>query len=76
VLVEIGIAIAIQIGLIGATFEKDPDPDPDPDFDFDFDWAPCWPVNDLQTGQVSPVHLPHRSGLLATAGDRHRSRRA
>ena len=36
-LIEIGIAIEIEIGSIGEAVENDPDPDPDPDFDFDFD---------------------------------------
>jgi len=40
-----GIAIEIEIGLLGEGFEADTDfdpdfdPDPDPDFDFDFDFA-------------------------------------
>jgi hypothetical protein len=40
VLIEIGIAIAIEIaiGSIGEAFDNDRDPDPDPDFDFDFDF--------------------------------------
>ena len=39
-----GIAIEIEIGLLGEGFEADTDfdpdfdPDPDPDFDFDFDF--------------------------------------
>jgi hypothetical protein len=37
VLIEIGIAIEIEIGAIGETFDNNPDPDPDPDFDLD--WA-------------------------------------
>jgi hypothetical protein len=39
VIIEIGIAIQIEIGSIGWTFHNDPDPDPDPDFDFDLDRA-------------------------------------
>ena len=39
-LIEIGIAIEIEIGSIGEAVDNDPDPDPDPDFDFDFDQAP------------------------------------
>jgi hypothetical protein len=35
VLIEIGIAIAIEIGPIGENLANDPDPDPDPDPDFD-----------------------------------------
>jgi len=38
VLIEIVIAIKIEIGAIGETFDNDPDPDPDPDPDFDFDF--------------------------------------
>jgi hypothetical protein len=38
VIIEIGIAIQIEIGSIGWTVHDDPDPDPDPDFDFDFDF--------------------------------------
>ena len=34
-LIEIGIAIEIEIGAIGETFDNDPDPDFDPDFDLD-----------------------------------------
>jgi hypothetical protein len=37
VLIEIGIAIEIDIGSIGENLDNDPDPDPDCDFDFDFD---------------------------------------
>jgi len=33
VLIEIGIAIEIEIGSIGEAVDNDPDPDPDPDFD-------------------------------------------
>jgi hypothetical protein len=35
VLIEIGIAIEIDIGSIGENLDNGPDPDPDPDFDFD-----------------------------------------
>jgi hypothetical protein len=35
VIIEIGIAIEIDIGSIGENLYNDPDPDPDPDFDFD-----------------------------------------
>ena len=34
-LLEIGIAIEIEIGTIGEAVDNDPDPDPDPDLDFD-----------------------------------------
>jgi len=33
VLIEIGIAIEIEIGSISESFRNDCDPDPDPDFD-------------------------------------------
>jgi len=36
VLIEIGIAVEIEIGATGETFDNGPDPDPDPDTDFDF----------------------------------------
>jgi hypothetical protein len=36
-LIEIGIAIEIDIGSIGENLDNDPDPDPD--FDPDFHWA-------------------------------------
>ena len=39
-LIENGIAIEIEIGAIGKTFDNDPDPDFDPDFDLD--WARSW----------------------------------
>jgi hypothetical protein len=58
VLIEIAIAIEIEIGSIGEPFDNDPDPDPD--FDFDLDRARpvldvrnlthlhrCWPHKDL-----------------------------
>jgi len=37
VLIEIGIAIEIAIGSIGAFFDNDPDPDFDPDPDLDLE---------------------------------------
>jgi hypothetical protein len=41
VLFEIAIAIAIEIGPIGETFDNDPDPDPDPDFDLERSRSCC-----------------------------------
>jgi len=41
VLIEIGIAIEVEIGSISEAFDRYPDPDrdSDPDFDFDLDRA-------------------------------------
>jgi hypothetical protein len=43
VLIEIGIAVEIDIGSIGDTLDNDPDPDPDPDPDFDRARSRCTP---------------------------------
>jgi hypothetical protein len=49
VIIEIGIAIGIDIGSIGENLDNDPDPDPDPDFDCRARWG------DDQESETIPV---------------------